>query len=636
MIKYKAQIDLTNKNNSHTVAIDFVIAHAAGRRLKILEVGCSTGYFGEALMEMGHEVWGVEVEPEPAKQAEEVLPKVFLGTIEDFIEAHAEVRFDVITFGDVLEHLVDPESVLKLCSSILTADGMVVASVPNVTHLGVRAMLMEGRWDYCELGLLDRTHLRFFSKKTTVELFHQAGYTVERLKSIKLPVQTVNDICQLNLRRSSIENIASLAGDPYGNDFQYLVAARPGTTAAVEAQGTDFLKLDGKNILVLVDDEESSICQIRLIKPLAMLADRFEVGIEFLPIGDFEWPRLDTADIVVVQRGVTSFIEAIVEQAQAMGKRVVYEVDDLITEIPDFLPHHQEYLGRARGTIVSLMKSADVISASTRHLAKELGAYSENIVVTPNYFSPFEPGRECTHSDVPPSEVTLLLASSDTVKVDMVTGPILELQKSLGVKVIAMGPVDAKLKAGGIKTIDVPNLGYDRFIEYISSLENTIGVIPLDDSVFSRCKSAIKLFDYTKCGIPVVCSNVLPYAEVVEDGQAGYLADNTDEAWASAVRGLIFDADLRQSVSRRAREVIGETWNIDGNISAWHRLLTDLAGSDQGWADAIGRSSTPRPRFIYLARKLRRNLLVWSSWKKLAKSLAGDGVKNTLKKIRMN
>ena len=50
------------------------------------------------------------------------------------------------------------------------------------------------------------------------------------------------------------------------------------------------------------------------------------------------------ADIVVVQRGVTSFIEAIVEQAQAMGKRVVYEVDDLITEIPDFLPHHQEYL----------------------------------------------------------------------------------------------------------------------------------------------------------------------------------------------------------------------------------------------------------------------------------------------------
>lgn len=119
------------------------------------------------LKNAGHEVWGVEMNPDAAELAKSVLDFVYVGTIKAFLisEFAHQNKFDYIVFGDVLEHLPYPSEILKKCKSILISGGGIVASIPNVAHLAVRVMLLEGRWEYRDVGIMDNTHLRFFDKK---------------------------------------------------------------------------------------------------------------------------------------------------------------------------------------------------------------------------------------------------------------------------------------------------------------------------------------------------------------------------------------------------------------------------------------------------------------------------------------
>lgn len=159
---------------------------------KILEVGCGEGRFSGQLMKDGRSVWGVEPEEKVAKIAESKLDRVFPCTIEEaFSKLHGEA-FDCVIFNDVLEHLLDPWSILRhTAEKLLAPDGIVVASLPNIRHYSIiKQLWQEGDWRYEEEGLLDRTHLRFFTPKTMVELFVSSGFeivTIEGIKPHKVP-----------------------------------------------------------------------------------------------------------------------------------------------------------------------------------------------------------------------------------------------------------------------------------------------------------------------------------------------------------------------------------------------------------------------------------------------------------------
>jgi 2-polyprenyl-3-methyl-5-hydroxy-6-metoxy-1,4-benzoquinol methylase len=163
--KYQASIDRSNKNNSHTLSIDFIEINGHGQPLEILEVGCSTGYFGSALQSLGHSVIGVEMDEASSSIARSHLGEVHCCTIQDYFLKNPQKRFDVITFGDVLEHLTDPESVLKSTLNHLKPGGRLVASIPNVTHASIRCMLLQGDWTYSDLGILERNAIRHAGQK---------------------------------------------------------------------------------------------------------------------------------------------------------------------------------------------------------------------------------------------------------------------------------------------------------------------------------------------------------------------------------------------------------------------------------------------------------------------------------------
>ncbi|HBI43938.1 MAG TPA: hypothetical protein DDY78_13965, partial [Planctomycetales bacterium] len=148
---------------------------------RVLEVGCGAGELGRLLKERGHYVAGVELVPEAAEAARRHLDHVVTADVETDGLPFTPGSFDAVIFADVLEHLIDPWRVLGEAAALLSPEGRMIASIPNVQNLDVVWRLLRGRWDYRERGILDRGHLRFFTLHGVHGLFEQAGLTMDHV-----------------------------------------------------------------------------------------------------------------------------------------------------------------------------------------------------------------------------------------------------------------------------------------------------------------------------------------------------------------------------------------------------------------------------------------------------------------------
>lgn len=146
--------------------------------LKALEFGCGEGRLGARLKEFGHIVYGVEKNFTAADTARSILDRVYVGDIENIEFDVSDEFFDIIIFGDVLEHLIDPWKLLYRIKRYLTKDGIIISSIPNVQYFPVLFNLIGGRFEYKTHGILDKTHLRFFTAAEARKLFSEAGYKI--------------------------------------------------------------------------------------------------------------------------------------------------------------------------------------------------------------------------------------------------------------------------------------------------------------------------------------------------------------------------------------------------------------------------------------------------------------------------
>jgi 2-polyprenyl-3-methyl-5-hydroxy-6-metoxy-1,4-benzoquinol methylase len=146
---------------------------------KILELGCGAGHTGAAVKcrQKAH-VTGIEMEATAALVAAKCLDQVWQEDIDSFEFPWEEESFDCIIAGDILEHLRDPWRVLRHAYRLLTPNGVIVVSIPNVGFFDIIHSLLTGRFDYEDAGLLDRTHLRFFTRSTFTEALLKAGFTL--------------------------------------------------------------------------------------------------------------------------------------------------------------------------------------------------------------------------------------------------------------------------------------------------------------------------------------------------------------------------------------------------------------------------------------------------------------------------
>jgi 2-polyprenyl-3-methyl-5-hydroxy-6-metoxy-1,4-benzoquinol methylase len=151
------------------------------RAQRILDVGCGSGKLG-ALLKTDHphrHVTGMEMNTTVAAEAGSVLDAVVVGDIQHMSLPFPSGSFDCIIFADVLEHTVDPASILRTVRPLLAPEGIIVCSIPNMRHYTAILQLIRKGWEYTDYGLFDRTHLRFFSRRSMERLLQENGFRIQ-------------------------------------------------------------------------------------------------------------------------------------------------------------------------------------------------------------------------------------------------------------------------------------------------------------------------------------------------------------------------------------------------------------------------------------------------------------------------
>jgi SAM-dependent methyltransferase len=150
----------------------------AGSPERALDVGCSTGYLAQRLTERGARVVGIEADPVAAAEARGVCEEVLVGDAESVELPFPPGSFDLVLCGDLLEHLRDPGAFLERIRPLLRPGGRLVLTTPNVANWAMWLGLLAGRWRYTDRGILDRTHVHLFTRRTLVETLERAGYRI--------------------------------------------------------------------------------------------------------------------------------------------------------------------------------------------------------------------------------------------------------------------------------------------------------------------------------------------------------------------------------------------------------------------------------------------------------------------------
>ncbi len=191
---------------------------------KVLEMGPATGVMTKLLSgEKQCDVTCIEVDVSAAEAARGWCSRMIVADLNAGLweEALGEERFDFITFADVLEHLLDPQSVLERSLKFLKSDGHVLISVPNIGYVGVIAELLEGRFDYRRDGLLDETHTHFFTRHSLVELLGRVG--LKGLEWSRTCIAPEFSEFRVNMNRLGSHARQTLAAVPDGDTYQFLV-----------------------------------------------------------------------------------------------------------------------------------------------------------------------------------------------------------------------------------------------------------------------------------------------------------------------------------------------------------------------------------------------------------------------------
>jgi 2-polyprenyl-3-methyl-5-hydroxy-6-metoxy-1,4-benzoquinol methylase len=230
---------------------------------RVLEIGCASGYMSDVLKHrLGCTVIGLEISPEAGAMAEPFCERVIIGDVEalDLDDLLAGQQFDCIVVADVLEHLRQPDVVMRRLTSLLAPDGAIVGSLPNVAHGAVRLALLGGEFRYRDTGLLDNTHIRFFTRANVSELMESSGYVLTHL------LRKRTDLLQTEIAVSPAsvppELWECLADDLEATTYQFVfrtVPASAATGAPLITDATPHVEQPSLTILATLAAHEQTV-----------------------------------------------------------------------------------------------------------------------------------------------------------------------------------------------------------------------------------------------------------------------------------------------------------------------------------------------------------------------------------------
>ena len=164
-----------------------------GKQQEVLDIGCGEGFFAEKLIEQDNRVDGVDIlaQPKHAQLFGKYVQADLDQGLDQALPALTNNTYDRVLLQDILEHVRNPHKVLTDCHQLLKPQGLLLVSVPNVANITVRLSLLFGRFEYADRGILDKTHLKFYTLNSARHLLEKAGYAIVTQKVTVMPLELV-------------------------------------------------------------------------------------------------------------------------------------------------------------------------------------------------------------------------------------------------------------------------------------------------------------------------------------------------------------------------------------------------------------------------------------------------------------
>jgi len=498
----------------------------------VVEAGCGAGALAEQYKRLNPtgQYVGIEAHAPAAELAAQRLDRVVVGNVEHLDAAALGVApgtVDCLVYGDVLEHLADPWSLLQRHAAWLTPRGLVLACIPNVQHWSLLVDLLRGHWRYRDEGLLDCTHLRFFTLESIAELFQRAGLHVWDIRTRDAVDQDFSRFQQamqpvLQALGVDAERFARQTGA-----VQYVVrAGRP---------DAGWRPLSRYTLI----GEPLACARVRIWEP-----DRFLQTVPGVQTASAQGsvqlptPSPPGARVFVFQRVQLHSIRdaATLRQLLAQGYLLVAEMDDN----PSLWPHHE-----ADGYYT--FRACHAVQTTTEALAQVLRQYNPQVAVFPNQLAVLPPPR----GPRPPWPVRLFYGALNRAADWQPLMPALnrvlaEFAGHIEVEVLHDRPFFEALRTPAKRFH--PFSPYERYEELLRGCD--VGLLPLGASPFNSCKSDLKFLECAAHGVTALAGPAV-YGETIEAGRTGMIFCSPEE-FEMRLRDLIEHAEPRQTLAGNA------------------------------------------------------------------------------------
>jgi len=517
----------------------------------VLDVGCNGGALGMAYRRFNPRalLLGIEPDPTAAELASRRLDQVAAVDVErDQLPFDLDGPIDCIIYGDVLEHLRDPWTVLRRHAEALSDDGIMVICVPNVHHWSFADRLLRGTWKYEPHGLLDETHLRWFSLDSMREGLEAAGL---------LPHDVSPRVFDGEKAKQFAAAIApalhNLGVDPatYAQraaPLQYIWRAvkRPRPVLSVAS-----------SMLAPV----GGVSHMRIVYPLQAL--RTDPGVlTQIGVSEVSAPAPDTPHVFILHRPLLSGERG----AQVIG-RLVSEGWVIVTEFDD----HPDHFGMLDAEDQLAFRGVHAVQVSTPALAAVLRSRNPEVVVFPNAIRALPE----LHNFRDPQALTLFFGALNRERDWAPLMPVLnEVAHKAGDR-LRFSVVHDQAFFDALHTPHkrfTPTCDHQTYMALLGHCE--ISLMPLADTPFNRAKSDLKFIEAGACRVAAVASDVM-YCDSVEDGRTGLLFHDADELRDRLLR-LVAMPELARALGDAARQYVAAERMLAyqvGERIAWYRSL---------------------------------------------------------------
>ena len=520
----------------------------------ILDVGCAQGALGADYLRRNPKarVLGIDIDDEAVSHARQRITEVYCGDVEKTPMPFAVPEgIDCIIYGDLLEHLVDPWSLLAEHVKHLAPGGTVLVCMPNVEHWSFAARLLLGNFDYDEMGLLDKTHLRWFTPRTMGRALANAGLELHDIASRPISTEKAEKFVA-----AMAPGLTAIGVDPkeYLNragPLQFIWRARKSAPARMEVSATMLAPQGG-------------VSDVRVLEPLRAL--RTDSTMFSSIVNDTEMqPKLkDAPRIAVLHRPLLLGAAGIrqIRQMLAQGYMVVSEFDD-----------HPMFLAERGVPLNELLtfRGVHAVQTSTPALAAALGEANPEIGMFPN--GVFELPQPKNFGD--PEHLTMFFGALNRgADWAPYISAINEVARAVGERL----KFHVVFDEGFYNALETPHKKFDPMVDYSTYMRllgsAEIAFMPLRDTQFNRAKSDLKFIEAGAVRAASLASDVV-YADSIEDGKTGLIFRDPMELRAGLLRYLAYP-EATKRIGEAARAYVARERMLAYQTAAranWYRSL---------------------------------------------------------------